>query len=138
MSEQQKSYPSGLTRLQLDELGKSVDAAAHFGPGVLLDEAEAHLQTTRQMHSSNVLVNVRLAEAIVGVVHTVVAEWDRLPADALPWLRGAIYYFSKIDFDEPDFTSPIGFEDDAEILNACLRLAGRNELCLNPEDYDDI
>ena len=33
--------------------------------------------------------------------------------------------------------SPIGFEDDNEVLNACLRLAGRDDLCLKPEDYDD-
>ena len=52
------------------------------------------------------------------------------------WLRAAIYYFAHDD-DEPDFSSPIGFEDDAEVLNACLRLAGRDDLCLKPEDYDD-
>lgn len=40
--------------------------------------------------------------------------------------------------DEPDFTSPIGFEDDTEVLNACLRLAQLGALCLHPEDYDDV
>ena len=38
--------------------------------------------------------------------------------------------------DESDHLSPIGFEDDAEVLNACLRFANLPELCLKTEDYD--
>ena len=35
------------------------------------------------------------------------------------------------------FAHPVGFEDDTEVLNGCLRLAGPDELCLAPEDYGD-
>jgi uncharacterized membrane protein YkvA (DUF1232 family) len=83
------------------------------------------------------MVNVRLAEAICGVIRTVVADWDSLPTPSHSWLRAAIQYFGNCDDDQPDFTSPIGFEDDTEVLNACLHLAGRDDLCLKPEDYDD-
>ena len=48
------------------------------------------------------------------------AHWDRLPQHARPWLKGAMAYFAAADDDVPDFGSPIGFEDDCEVLNACL------------------
>ena len=83
------------------------------------------------------MINARLAAAICDVIRSVVADWDNLPIAGQPWLRAAMYYFAHSDDDQPDFTSPIGFEDDAEVLNACLRFAEREELCLKPEDYDD-
>jgi hypothetical protein len=45
-----------------------------------------------------------------------------------------ILYFSSANKEEDDHKSPIGFDDDAEVINACLRVAGRNDLCINPED----
>lgn len=83
------------------------------------------------------MINVRLASAIVSVLELVVSDWDSMQGNARWWMRGAMHYFATSDDDEPDFQSPIGFEDDAEILNACLTFAGRNDLCLNVEDYDD-
>jgi hypothetical protein len=47
-------------------------------------------------------------------------------------------YFASCDDDEPDLSSPIGFEDDTEILNACLRFASLDDLCLKVEDYDSV
>ena len=32
----------------------------------------------------------------------------------------------------------IAVDDDAEVLNACLRFAGYDDLCVNPEAYDDV
>lgn len=46
-------------------------------------------------------------------------------------------YFATRNDNEPDFQSPLGFEDDAEILNACLKFIDRDDLCLNVEDYDN-
>jgi uncharacterized membrane protein YkvA (DUF1232 family) len=102
-----------------------------------LHQAEKHLEAVRTVHDQNAMVNVRLAEAICGVIRTIVADWDNLPTHSQAWLRAAIHYFGNCDDDQPDFTSPIGFEDDTEVLNACLYLAGRDDLCLKPEDYDD-
>jgi uncharacterized membrane protein YkvA (DUF1232 family) len=85
----------------------------------------------------NRIINLHLATAIVEVIERVVGDWDSLPANARSWMAGAMHYFSKSNDDEPDFSSPIGFEDDAEVLNACLRFAKLDDLCLNVEDYDD-
>ncbi len=64
--------------------------------------------------------------------------WETLAPNMRRWFAGAILHFASSDDDEPDFTSPIGFEDDAEVLNAFLRFAGYDDLCVNPEDYDDV
>jgi hypothetical protein len=84
------------------------------------------------------MINLRLARALGNAINKVLDSWDSLENPKRYWLAGAFLYFSKGDDDEPDFASPIGFEDDAEILNACLIYAGLDELCVNPEDYDEI
>lgn len=82
------------------------------------------------------MVNVALAEAITAIYANLLSRWPSLSTMATPWLKGAMLYFVETDDDDPDFDSPIGFEDDVEVLNACLRMAGLEELCLNPEDFD--
>jgi uncharacterized membrane protein YkvA (DUF1232 family) len=137
VSEQLRLHPTGLTRSQAERLAASTEAARQSSPAVLLDAARRHLQAARAAHARNRLVNVRLAAAILTVIETVVASWETLPPQGTLWLRGAIHYFANHNDDEPDFHSPIGFEDDIEILNACLRFARRADLCLNVADYDD-
>ena len=97
-----------------------------------------HLAGTVEAHKQNALINVRLAKAICERVEAVAATWEDLNPGARFWLGGAIHYFVMSQDDESDHTSPIGFEDDAEVLNACLRLAELPELCLNIQDYDHV
>lgn len=137
MGDQLEFHPSGLTRSQFDRLSECADRAVVLSPDELLSAAKQHLEHTRTAHAENRMINVRLASAIVTVLHSIVSKWDSMPGQAGWWMKGAIHYFATNNDDEPDFQSPIGFEDDAEILNACLRFAGCNELCLNVEDYDD-
>lgn len=137
--EQQKSLlPSGLTRKQFEELNRCAATADARAVADLLGEAEAHLRAVEHAHASNWMVNVRLAAAMVDVFRRLAEQWDSVPPMAQPWLAGSVHYFVSRTDTEPDFQSPIGFEDDVEVLNACLRLAGRSDLCLNPEEYDDV
>ncbi|MEO2033512.1 MAG: hypothetical protein ABGZ35_15650 [Planctomycetaceae bacterium] len=137
MSDQFEFHPVGLTRSQFDRLSEYADRAETISPGQLLEEARQHLEQTQQAHAANRMINVRLAAAIVVVIERVANMWDSLSANHRTWLAAAMLYFSSCDDDEPDFDSPIGFEDDVEVLNSSLRLAGLNGLCLNSEDYDD-
>lgn len=136
MDEQGTFFPTGLNKRLFKLLVEHADRADGKPFGDLLSLAECHLEVVRAAHRRNTLVNVRLAEAICGVIRTVVGEWPELPSAAQPWVRGAISYFADHCDNQPDFGSPIGFEDDSEVLNACLRLAGRDQLCLKPEEYD--
>ncbi len=129
--------PSGLIRSQLEQLSEFARRASSVTVEQLLSDAQEHLEQTRIAHVSNRMINERLATAIVGVMERVSGDWNSLPATARIWLAGAFLYFSDCNDDEPDFDSPIGFEDDAEVLNACLKFAQLDALCLNVEDYDD-
>ncbi len=137
MSDQLELNPSGLTRSQFDRLSEFAHRAGGSTPDELLRDARQHLDQTQAAHVTNRMINARLASAIVEVIERVVGDWDSLPPNAQNWLAGAMHYFSKSNDDEPDFDSPIGFEDDTEVLNACLRFAKLDDLCLNVEDYDD-
>lgn len=128
----------GLSRLAQEALARISREAASVPLHELLAAVEAHLVMTRRARAANAMVNARMAEAIVERFRLLAGEWDQLPPASQPWIRGAMSYFTLTPDSEPDFTSPIGFEDDLEILNACLRLAGRDDLCLDPEDYDDV
>jgi hypothetical protein len=40
-----------------------------------------------------------------------------LSSHARSWCRGMVQYFCVADDDEHDFSFPIGFEDDAKMMN---------------------
>jgi len=130
-------FPTGLSREAHELLSLCVHKSENSALGGLLGRVDQHVNDTRDAASRNSMVNVALAVVIADVLHGLVDDWDHVPSHARPWLRGMMCYFYEHGDEEPDFTSPIGFEDDVEVLNACLRLANREELCINPEDYDD-
>ena len=138
MTNQHDYCPTGLTRKQSQQLTVYAQQAAQLTVLALRQAVEHHLAATTAVHAQNPLVNLRLATAIRDVIEQVLSGWEDLTPVARTWLAGAMLYFAKCNDDEPDFTSPIGFEDDAEVLNACLRLAQLDALCLHPEDYDDV
>lgn len=107
-------------------------------PKDFLQKAQEHLKNATAAADTNRLINIRLANAILEVIQNVIGQWDRLNDSHRYWLGGAILYFSSGNDDEPDFSSPIGFEDDTEVLNACLKFANLNHLCLKVENYDDV
>jgi uncharacterized protein (UPF0147 family) len=130
-------FPEGLSQKEFDTLTKCSKEVANFQAEQLLDQAEDHLKRIRMLHSKNLYINVRLAEAIVLTFQDIFNDWENIPEHARSWCRGMVRYFCVADDDEHDFFSPTGFEDDAAIMNACLRLAGREDLCINTEDFDN-
>lgn len=131
-------FPEGLTKQGFDFLSKCVEQVGETSICDLLKRAENHLEEAKNLKATtHPLINIVLAEAILDTLKKVVEEWDSIPKHARSWCLGMIQYFISSDDEEDDFDSPIGFEDDAEVVNACLKLAGREDLCINPEDYDD-
>ena len=137
MHKQNELFPTGLTRLQFEQLADKADKAAGYSTDGLVELALRHVERAWQAHAENPIVNAHLAQAVGDVISRLAEDWDSLPPASHSWLRAAIYYFAAADDSEPDFSSAIGFEDDVELLNACLIFAGRGDLVLNPEDYDD-
>ncbi len=137
MDHQFEFLPRGLTSQQIDHLLTCQELAGQYSLDVLSQMAHSHVQHAHVAYAENALVNVQLAEAINKVVQQLVEAFDSLPEFAKSPVRGAIYYFISDDDVEPDFGSPIGFEDDVDVLNACLDLGRRSDLRINVEDYDD-
>ena len=131
-------FPEGLTDKEFEALNICAKEASKISLNELLDQAEVYLEKVRIANEQNVFVNIRLAEAIFATINTVFKQWESIPIHARPWCCGmAKYFFTQHDIED-DLISPIGFEDDVEIMNACLCLAGREDLCVNPEDFDDV
>ena len=132
----ENAKPRGLTDQEMKLLTDCL-AKNDLPPKKMLQEAEKHLTLAREAHKEHPLINIKLAEAIVKVFRKVIAEWEAIPESAQKWCLGMICYFSLGEDEIDDFDSPIGFEDDAEVVNSCLRMIDREEWCINPADYDE-
>jgi hypothetical protein len=131
-------FPEGLTEKEFSLLTRCSNEVSDLTQIELLNLAAQHLEKIRRAHTRNIFVNFNLAKEIVNTFQALNDQWESIPDHCKPWLKGMIRYFSLSTDLECDFTSPIGFDDDVEIMNACLRLAGREDLCLNPEKFDDV
>ena len=131
-------FPEGLSEKEFKLLTEYSNQVRDIPLKKLISMADEYLKQVHIAYLKNGFINYPLAEAIHGIIHIIYDEWDSLPAHARSWCRGMIQYFIEDEDDENDLNSPIGFEDDAEIMNACLKLAGWHDLCINPEDYDDV
>ena len=119
----------GLSQGQLERLEEFVRHGQLLAPDQLLLAAYAHLDDVHMVHARHSEVDARRAEAICHVLDRVVSEWDSFSPAEQSWLRGAIQYFSRTDDERPDFSAG-GFQDDLEVVNACLRFVNREDWIL--------
>ena len=131
-------FPAGLMNHEFEILCNCSKAVCNWTIDEMKAKTDQYFITIKKAHEKNSIVNVNLAAAIVDSIHCVCLDWKTIPEIARPWCKGMIQYFIETNDDENDLKSPIGFDDDAEVLNACLKFAGRPELCVNPEEYDDL
>jgi len=131
-------FPEGLDPQVMRELNECVSLADGLSVDALRDMARKHVKTTREAHLLNRLLDVSLAEALLVAIEAVFASWDRVPSHARPWCRAMVQYFiSSNSGENHDFASCVGFDDDAAVINACLRMAGREDLLVDPEAVSD-
>lgn len=134
---QKSFFPQGLTGKQNEVLSRLSSGVSSSEPAKYLALAEAHLDLARSKLRENPEINLRLCEAIVSTFRSVITRWAQIPEHARQWLCGAMCYFASFEDEVPDFTSYVGFEDDVEVLNSCLRLAEFDSMAINPEDFDN-
>jgi len=130
-------YPEGLIDSIERTLIQCQNAAKDIRPAQLLKEALDHFEKVQEASGSNSHIDVQTAEAIVGVFQILVQEWDSIPSISQSWCKAMMRYFTTADGIDDDFNSPIGFDDDAEVVNACLKFAGRADLCLDVETVQE-
>ena len=84
----------------------------------LVEIMHIHLEHVRSAARENEFIDA--AEAIR--LHILLAEalesWDRLDDEQRAVLADAVHYLVRMDDEEDDLRSPIGFEDDAEVVEA--------------------
>lgn len=85
---------------------------------VLMD---AHLVHVREAASDNEFVDIAEAERLHAQLRSALGAWDHLDGEQRRILSEAVTYLVQTDDEEDDFRSPIGFEDDTEVVAAALR-----------------
>jgi len=129
--------PTGISRKQFAALVDYASQSEAFDAAELLRKVKRHLDDAGVAHTRNRIVNLRLATAIGDAAEKLISDWDSIPKEHRNWFGGAILYFADSRDSEHDFSSAIGFEDDAEVMNVCLKLAGKSTLCIDIEDFDN-
>jgi uncharacterized membrane protein YkvA (DUF1232 family) len=76
------------------------------------------------------LLDRDLAAKIRTSLVAAINAWDSIELDDRPWLAAAVVYFVESDDDEHDLDSPVGFDDDAEVVNAVMAMIGRKDLMI--------
>ena len=127
--------PPGIPKFQLAQI-KSL-TTDFVGKSVLelINDVDAHVALAAAAKADHPMVNVELATLIGERIKSALGYWSELNETQQFWMLGAVAYFAACDDEEDDFRSPIGFEDDAEIFNACVRFADHEELVINKEDF---
>lgn len=129
-------FPTGLSKKQSQVLERLVIGIQSDNPQNYLVSVQEHLVLAKSRAKESIEINIGLAEAIVKVFERVVSTWNQIPDIAKPWLCGSMRYFASFEDEIHDFDSILGFEDDVEVLNACLRLAQLESLLIKPEEFD--
>jgi hypothetical protein len=82
---------------------------------------DAHLAHVRESAEDNEFLDVTQAERLHAQLRSTLQSWDVLDGEQRRILSEAVAYLVRADDEEDDLQSPIGFEDDAEVVAAALR-----------------
>ena len=127
--------PVGIPKFQLTKIESLAQGLVGKSIPELTSEIENHVVLATAAKDEFQMLNLGLATLIGERLKSAIGYWDSLNESQKFWMLGAIAYFVDSDDEEDDFRSPIGFEDDAEVFNACIRFADHDELVINKEDF---
>ncbi len=122
---------------QAEHLAKMAEMYGNIPVELLREQAQARLTEARDARDSGSHVNASMAEGIFATLKAIEAKWDTIDESVQYWLKGVFGYFIADDDELGDFDSHGGFEDELQVLNACLRLAKMDQWALDPADFKD-
>lgn len=91
-----------------------------MGSHELRDQMEVHLRRVREAARDNEFIDIAEAERIHQRLQAVLDAWHELTDDQRRILRDAVSYLVRTSDHEDDLRSPIGFEDDAKVVDRAL------------------
>ena len=89
-----------------------------------------HLATATQRHEADAFVDIGLATAIGEACLALLEGFDQADPDQGRAIQAACVYFAAADDAEDDFSSVLGFDDDAGLLNHVAELLDRPDLII--------
>lgn len=99
-------------------------------PVTLKQQVQKYVEKVEFETLQNEFINFSLAKKIAEVCILLLDVYDQYNKEEQKFINAAIQYFLDSNDDEEDLYSPLGFDDDAEILNECLRLLKREDLTI--------
>ncbi|MYL37369.1 hypothetical protein [Halobacillus litoralis] len=118
--------PSRQFQMALKEHGE-----VYTNPSILRQTIENHFEKIQEATKQNEFINLHLAEKIREVCLILINEYKKVSHDEQRYINATINYFVDINDEEDDLYSPLGFDDDAEIVNECLELIGKEDLTID-------
>ena len=94
----------------------------------LSEKVQSHLKQFRLALQVNEFLDIELAEQVAEVLTTLLRGYTELTSEQRSLVVGAARYFITSQDAEGDFTSILGCEDDAQVLNYVLALIGKDNL----------
>jgi len=94
----------------------------------LSEEVQNHLEQFRLALQVNEFLDIELAEQVAEALATLLRGYAGFTSEQRSLVVGAARYFIASQDAEGDFTSILGCEDDAQVLNYVLSLIGRESL----------
>lgn len=94
----------------------------------LSSQITTHLQKVKEALQHNEFIDLSLATQIATVLIQLLKEISKYPNTKRGLITGAVRYFTRGQDVQADFTSILGFDDDAAVLNYVLTEIGRSDL----------
>ncbi len=100
----------------------------------LLDDIDKYITRVRDESTRREFVDVQLAERLGTTARGLVSLLGpNTSEEHAKLIRAAVRYFFLETDAESDLNSVVGFDDDADVLNAVARFLGRNDLVVEVE-----
>ncbi|MGG4489716.1 hypothetical protein [Metabacillus idriensis] len=100
----------------------------YTNPKLLKQSLEIYIEKVKEETMTNEFINVELANKIKDVCLVLIDDYEDVDNEKKKYIVATIIYFVTANDDEKDLFSPLGFDDDADILNECLNLIDKKEL----------
>lgn len=127
-SEEQEDFLSLLDEDQVEIVAKLLDEEP-LPFGELRDEVSFYMHQVRDEAVDNGIVDLDMAEDIAEAARALITYAAGLgDPEAHLFIHAAVRYFVMEDDAEDDFASPIGFDDDAEVMSAVAIVLDRPDL----------
>ncbi|MCH2207879.1 MAG: hypothetical protein MK132_18655 [Lentisphaerales bacterium] len=97
----------------------------------LFEACSLHANYALEKFKENLIIDFETAEKLATAFKGIEENWQQLSEEAKDYLKASMYYFAICEDDQPDFSSSTGFDDDIEVINACLTFAGLEELTID-------